>query len=863
MLKHYRGYTIWLLLIISRDTMTNDRTKINIAELFSNSAPLKISAPMVRYSKLSFRRLLRLYGCQLCFTPMIYAKCFIQSEKARRADFSTDASDLPLIVQFAADNCDDFVKAAEIVYTQCDGVDLNCGCPKRKTLDANCGSALLDNASHLAELIKQSRLRILDSKFSISVKIRIYENLKDTVDLCQKLQSAGITFINVHGRTVEQRHEPVDVEVFKVIKDSLQIPVVANGDVRSLSDVHYYHQHAGVEGVMVARALLENPALFTGADKTPADCFFHWMKFAEADNVPFTRFHRHISFMLEKSLNKSQRAELAEIRDSNQLFTFVSKTVALALLNFGVPLSIPRKLLSVHLFQDCNIISIFLQPNFLQPSIDMACVGVLSNCFFTSSSLILLISISSNVVETVKISGRWHHGSGDPLLTLLAGFGFQKTDPADLEATRGFIFGNITDGMAKPAGYLILIASDWIEEMKTVYRSDNASCKQLMSRLSDLAFERRCFPKNGQDFFRSIPCPVGNICPDEDDRTNVISGYQLTFRIQDVIQARFWYLALVNCILDDACNWVPFNSTIDLQYELWLVNGHPSRRNRNPLEHQFSVEQQDTLELYLFACCIFIGLFGAHLYSISSGRFRSHRSSVAMLLLVGLQVLYYSVRCGHCIAIVVGGVSIVPLLHVGDLLFSLADVLFALLLVHFATSWPKSFQHFPAKRKLTTIFGPLALTAQLTLTICATMSRVELLPNHFVETWPGWLILALRLLLMKWFLTELRISLQRERDSSDRSKFLLHFGSGYMVWFIYLVALGALVGEFSVLWRYKVLNGICFFANFVAYAAMVHLFWPQSVLQKLLCSNDDFDSSKDSADWDEYEQAIIISSSDR
>ncbi|KRZ84563.1 tRNA-dihydrouridine(20a/20b) synthase [NAD(P)+]-like [Trichinella sp. T8] len=834
--------------------MTNDRTKINIVELFSNSAPLKISAPMVRYSKLSFRRLLRLYGCQLCFTPMIYAKCFIQSEKARRADFSTDASDFPLIVQFAADNCDDFVKAAEIVYRQCDGVDLNCGCPKRKTLDTNCGSALLDNASHLAELIKQSRLRILDSKFSISVKIRIYENLKDTVDLCQKLQSAGITFINVHGRTVEQRHEPVDVEVFKVIKDSLQIPVVANGDVRSLSDVHYYHQHAGVEGVMVARALLENPALFTGANKTPADCFFHWMKFAEADNVPFTRFHRHISFMLEKSLNKSQRAELAEIRDSNQLFTFVSKTVALALLNSGVPLSIPRKLFSVHLIEDCNIIS---------PSIDMACVGGLSNCFFTWSSLILLISISSNVVETVKISGRWHHGSGDPLLTLLTGFGFQKTDPADLEATRGFIFGNITDGMAKPVGYLILIASDWIEEMKTVYRSDNASCKQLMSRLSDLAFERRCFPKNGQDFFRSIPCPVGNICPDEDDRTNVISGYQLTFRIQDVIQARFWYLALVNCILDDACNWVPFNSTIDLQYELWLVNGHPSRRNRNPLEHQFSVEQQDTLELYLFACCIFIGLFGAHLYSISLGRFRSHRSSVAMLLLVGLQVLYYSVRCGHCIAMVVGGVSIVPLLHVGDLLFSLADVLFALLLVHFATSWPKSFQHFPAKRKLTTIFGPLALTAQLTLTICATMSRVELLPNHFVETWPGWLILALRLLLMKWFLTELRISLQRERDSSHRSKFLLHFGSGYMVWFIYLVALGALVGEFSVLWRYKVLNGICFFANFVAYAAMVHLFWPQSVLQKLLCSNDDFDSTKDSADWDEYEQAIIISSSDR
>ncbi|XP_003370676.1 dihydrouridine synthase (Dus) superfamily [Trichinella spiralis] len=787
MLKHYRGYTIWLLLIISRDTMTNDRTKINIAELFSNSAPLKISAPMV------------------------------------------------------PDNCDDFVKAAEIVYTQCDGVDLNCGCPKRKTLDANCGSALLDNASHLAELIKQSRLRILDSKFSISVKIRIYENLKDTVDLCQKLQSAGITFINVHGRTVEQRHEPVDVEVFKVIKDSLQIPVVANGDVRSLSDVHYYHQHAGVEGVMVARALLENPALFTGADKTPADCFFHWVSmnvqmeknqtydFCQADNVPFTRFHRHISFMLEKSLNKSQRAELAEIRDSNQLFTFVSKTVALALLNFGVPLSIPRKLLSVHLFQDCNIISIFLQPNFLQPSIDMACVGVLSNCFFTSSSLILLISISSNVVETVKISGRWHHGSGDPLLTLLAGFGFQKTDPADLEATRGFIFGNITDGMAKPAGYLILIASDWIEEMKTVYRSDNASCKQLMSRLSDLAFERRCFPKNGQDFFRSIPCPVGNICPDEDDRTNVISGYQLTFRIQDVIQARFWYLALVNCILDDACNWVPFNSTIVFRGTTGHVGIVPFRLLylHRPLWGAFVFDQLGQIQKPSF--------FGGDAFA---------RRLASVVLQCALWALHCHScrRCVDCTAAARRRFAFLPCRRAVRVVARPFRHVVAQILSTFScqkeidhhlrstgSDCPTDTDHLCYDVSSGTVAKSFCRNMARMVDPCAEVAADEMVPHGTAH------IIA-------------------EVEVSTSLRFRLHG----------VVHLPGGVGcARGRIFCFVALQSICFFANFVAYAAMVHLFWPQSVLQKLLCSNDDFDSSKDSADWDEYEQAIIISSSDR
>ena len=63
---------------------------------------VKICAPMVRYSKLSFRRLVRKYGCDVAFTPMILADTFMASSKARDVEFTTGPSDRPLVVQFAA-----------------------------------------------------------------------------------------------------------------------------------------------------------------------------------------------------------------------------------------------------------------------------------------------------------------------------------------------------------------------------------------------------------------------------------------------------------------------------------------------------------------------------------------------------------------------------------------------------------------------------------------------------------------------------------------------------------------------------------------------------------------------------------------
>lgn len=81
---------------------------------------------------------------------------------------------------------------------------------------------------------------------------RIHKDLRRTVDLCQKAEAAGASWITVHGRTSEERHQPVHYDAIKTIKDSVSIPVIANGDIKYLRDVESTHQLTGVDGRLVS-----------------------------------------------------------------------------------------------------------------------------------------------------------------------------------------------------------------------------------------------------------------------------------------------------------------------------------------------------------------------------------------------------------------------------------------------------------------------------------------------------------------------------------------------------------------------------------------------------------------------------------
>ncbi|XP_057332137.1 tRNA-dihydrouridine(20a/20b) synthase [NAD(P)+]-like [Microplitis mediator] len=295
---------------------------VDILELLQAPEMTRVCAPMVRYSKLAFRTLVRRYNCDICFTPMILADSFVKSKEARDNEFSTNAGDKPLIVQFAAKNTCDFADAAELVAPYCSGVDLNCGCPQRWVMSDGYGAKLLENPQLVKDLISQVRNRI-PKPFTVSVKIRLLNDINKSINFCKTMEHAGVSFLTIHARTPQMRKEPINMEGLKLIRDCVQIPLIANGNVRSLEDAENLHAESKCQGVMIAGGILKNPSIFSGSSVTPLSCIQDWLDITAAIPTKFLTLHQHLVFMLEKILPYDERLIFNNLKTSQSVYDFI------------------------------------------------------------------------------------------------------------------------------------------------------------------------------------------------------------------------------------------------------------------------------------------------------------------------------------------------------------------------------------------------------------------------------------------------------------------------------------------------------------------------------------------------------------
>jgi tRNA-dihydrouridine synthase 4 len=146
------------------------------------------------------------------------------------------------------------------------------------------------------------------------------------------LQAAGASFITVHGRTRDQRGEPVNLAAIREIKQSVNIPVVANGDAKSMEDVKSISESTGSDGVMAARGMLENPAMFAGYDLTPAECIRDWVRLSLTTGTPFTCFHHHLIYMCEKSLSRAERRVFNSLSSTAAVLDYIRNVLFIDLI---------------------------------------------------------------------------------------------------------------------------------------------------------------------------------------------------------------------------------------------------------------------------------------------------------------------------------------------------------------------------------------------------------------------------------------------------------------------------------------------------------------------------------------------------
>jgi tRNA-dihydrouridine synthase 4 len=224
---------------------------------------------------------------------MIMANSFVKSqhyrdiemlttERRTRLDLEQDTcapDDWPLVVQFAASNVHEFAQAAALVSRDCSAVDINCGCPQKWAVKEGVGCALMKTPQFVHELVRTTRNQ---ADVPVAVKCRILDDERATADWVQQVAAAGPVYMTVHCRTPAQRSShPAHWQSAAAIKAMLpNMPVVLNGDVFTLEDAQRAHAETACDGVMAARGLMENPALFQGCCATPLQCVREYIHLA-------------------------------------------------------------------------------------------------------------------------------------------------------------------------------------------------------------------------------------------------------------------------------------------------------------------------------------------------------------------------------------------------------------------------------------------------------------------------------------------------------------------------------------------------------------------------------------------------------
>jgi tRNA-dihydrouridine synthase B len=225
-----------------------------------------VLAPMAGITDLPFRMICRELGAGLVFSEMMSVEALIRDHKRTFSMLHTRPAERPVVFQIFGSKPKSLAEAARLVSERdVDFIDINMGCPVPKVLKSGAGSALLRDIGLAKEIMSAV---VGASKVPVTVKIRLGWDAKNivAVDLAQTAESAGIAAVTVHGRTKVQGFSGhADWGMIKVVKGSVGIPVIGNGDVRSALDAKRMMDETGCDGVMIGRSIQGNPWIFREA----------------------------------------------------------------------------------------------------------------------------------------------------------------------------------------------------------------------------------------------------------------------------------------------------------------------------------------------------------------------------------------------------------------------------------------------------------------------------------------------------------------------------------------------------------------------------------------------------------------------
>lgn len=222
-----------------------------------------IIAPMAGITNGAFRELCFEFGAGLVYTEMVSDKAIFYDNNKTKEMLVIDNNYHPVTMQLFGNDINTMVYAAKVLdkQTNCDFIDINMGCPVHKVVKTGAGSAMMLNEDQSVEIVKA----IIDNVDKpVTVKMRLGFTLKQMnyLSLAKKLESVGVSAIALHARTRGQMYDGhADWSHIKILKENLSIPVIGNGDVKTVDDFIRMRQETNCDGVMIGRGCVGNPFL--------------------------------------------------------------------------------------------------------------------------------------------------------------------------------------------------------------------------------------------------------------------------------------------------------------------------------------------------------------------------------------------------------------------------------------------------------------------------------------------------------------------------------------------------------------------------------------------------------------------------
>ena len=220
-----------------------------------------IIAPMAGVSNGAFRQLCFEFGAGLVETEMVSDKAIFYMNQKTLKMLEVDDNYHPVSLQLFGADPETMEIAAKRLNdeTNCDIIDINMGCPVMKVIKTGAGAALMKDEDLAVEIVKRV---VKVSKKPVTVKMRLGfdSKHKNYLSLAKKLEKVGVKAITLHGRTRGQFYEgQADWDAIKELHETLSIPVIGNGDIKTVEDFIKYQDYC--DAIMIGRGVVGNPFL--------------------------------------------------------------------------------------------------------------------------------------------------------------------------------------------------------------------------------------------------------------------------------------------------------------------------------------------------------------------------------------------------------------------------------------------------------------------------------------------------------------------------------------------------------------------------------------------------------------------------